>query len=220
VDAQTAHAAGADRLELCSALELGGLTPSIGLLREIKLAVPLPVMMMIRPRPGNFLYSASEFKTMQRDIEFALINGAHGVVFGLLTPSRDVDYSRTRMLVEQAGWEHQTVFHRAFDQSRFPQSSLEVLVSAGVTRVLTSGQQPAAPAGAELIREMVERAAGRIEVLPGAGITPENIRDVLARTGATQIHGSFSVVDPANEPHQYTSQESVTAARAACNSWP
>lgn len=196
--AQTAEAAGADRLELCSALELGGLTPSLGMLLAIKKAVSIPVVAMLRPRAGGFVYSDADVLAMERDAEIILSHGAAGIVFGFLTGERTIDLSRAKRLVRLAG-DKETVFHRAFDLTADPLSALDSLIELGVTRILTSGQVADASAGAELIRQLIERAAGRIEILPGGGITPENAAALVVRTGAKQIHGSFSQVhdDPA-----------------------
>lgn len=197
-DAQTAQAAGADRLELNAALELGGLTPSLGTLVEVKCATSLPVVVMIRPRPGGFAYSDAEFRTMQRDADVALSHGADALAFGVLTGDRTIDLGRAREFVRQAGGSP-IVFHRAFDLTADPLVALDQLIDMGVTRVLTSGQQISAPAGTGMIRRLIERSAGRIEVLPGGGIGPGNVTDLIARTGATQVHGSFSAEasDPA-----------------------
>lgn len=197
-DAQTAEAAGADRLELCSALELGGVTPSLGTFLAIKEAVSLPLVTMLRPRAGGFVYSEADVRTMERDAEFFLSRGAAGIVFGFLTGERMIDVARAARLVRLAGGK-ETVFHRAFDLTSDPIAALDSLIGLGVTRVLTSGQAADAPAGAELIGRLIERAAGRIEILPGGGITPENAAMLVARTGAKQVHGSFSEAghDPA-----------------------
>jgi copper homeostasis protein len=214
-DARTAHAAGADRLELCAALELGGVTPPLGALIEIKRAVPLPVMVMIRPRPGHFTYSAGEFHTLRRDGDLALAEGADGLVFGCLAADRAIDLDQTAQLLRQTGLK-QSVFHRAFDVTADPLASLDALIDLGVTRVLTSGQQPTAPAGAALIRQLITRAAGRIEILPGAGVTPENAAALLAQTGATQLHGTFSTAtggDPSTV-YRITDATKVRAVRA------
>jgi copper homeostasis protein len=188
--AQAAYAGGADRLELNSALKLDGLTPSLAMLTTVKEAVPLPVIAMLRPRAGNFIYDDAELLRMQKDAEALMYHGAHGLAFGFLTADGAIDQRRTRELVQQVH-PKMSVFHRAFDLTADPFAALETLIDLGVTRILTSGQQPSAFGGAELIRSLIERSAGRIEILPGAGILPENAAILIARTGATQIHGSF-----------------------------
>jgi copper homeostasis protein len=192
-DAQIAEAAGADRLELCCALELGGLTPSLGTFLAIKEVVSLPVVTILRPRAGGFVYSEADVRTMERDAEIFLSHGAAGIVFGVLTDERMVDVARAARLVRLASG-RETVFHRAFDLTADPMAALDSLIELGVTRVLTSGQGVDAIAGAELIGQLIERAAGRIEILPGGGITPENAAGLVAKTSANQIHGSFSEV--------------------------
>jgi len=220
-DARTAHAAGADRLELNAALDVGGLTPSLGTLALIHESVPLPVIAMLRPRPGGFVYSDAEFLTMQRDADLLLAGGAMGVAMGFLGGDRTVDIDRTRALVRQIGPSHQAVFHRAFDLTRDPFAALDSLIDCGVTRILTSGQQPTALAGAGLIRRLIDHAAGRIEILPGAGVTPDNAVELIAQTAATQVHGSFSeILEDSAEPvfegsYRATNARLVAATRVA-----
>lgn len=191
-DARTAHAEGADRLELNAALELGGLTPSMGTLLAVKEATPLPVVVMVRPRAGGFVYSEAEFATMLRDVELAVRHGADGVATGVLNGDRTIDRIRTRALLERLDGRVEGVFHRAFDLTPDPLAALETLIELGVKRVLTSGQQSGALEGGQLIGRLIERAAGRIEVLPGSGVTAGNVAAVVAMTGADQVHGSFS----------------------------
>jgi copper homeostasis protein len=186
-DAIQAQAGGADRIELCSALFLGGLTPSIGTLAEARTQLRIPIIAMIRPRSGGFCYTDAEFATMQRDAEAALAQGADGLVFGILRPDGTIDEQRTRGLREFCGTK-QSVFHRAFDVTPDPFAALEQLVDIGITRVLTSGQRPNVLEGMDLIRQLIERAAGRIEVLPGGGIATHMLEEIVARTGCTQVH--------------------------------
>jgi copper homeostasis protein len=186
-DCLEAEAAGADRIELCSALVVGGLTPSIGLLTAVLARVGIPVVCMVRPRAGAFDYGEDELETMRRDIEAFREAGAAGVVLGVLTAQGAADIERTRDLVERAG-SLETVFHRAFDLVRDPEATLEGLASIGVTRILTSGQAPASLEGAPLLRRLIERAAGRIEILPGGGIRAASVAQLLAATGARGVH--------------------------------
>jgi copper homeostasis protein len=186
-DAIEAAAGGADRVELCSSLFLGGLTPSLGSLLEVKQRTQIPVVAMNRPRQAGFCYSAAEFAVMERDSDLLLEHGADGVVFGILKADGTVDVRRTRALRTRIG-SRQSVFHRAFDVTPDPFRTLEQLIDIGITRVLTSGQKNAAPSGASLIRRLIEHANGRTEVLPGAGITLDNVREFVAQTNATQIH--------------------------------
>jgi copper homeostasis protein len=189
-DALTAQEGGADRLELNTALALGGLTPSLGTLIEVKAAVALPVLVMVRPRPGGFAYNEAEFRVMQRDVDLALEHGADGIVFGILTPESLIDRERCRRILGQVG-SSAAVFHRAFDVVSNPLAALEQLIELGFRRVMTSGQEETAYNGTPLIAELIEQAAGRIEVLPASGINRFTIADVLARTGCTQVHASL-----------------------------
>jgi copper homeostasis protein len=189
-DALAAQEGGADRLELNAALALGGLTPSLGTLIEVKAAVRLPVLVMIRPRAGGFAYSAADFQVMQRDVDLVLQHGADGIVLGILTADGRVDTDRCRQLVRQAAG-RAAVFHRAFDVVPDPFAALEQLIDLGFRRVMTSGQEETAYNGARRIAELIGRAAGRIEVLPAGGINRFTVADVLARTGCDQVHASL-----------------------------
>lgn len=186
-DAIQAEKGGADRVELCSALFLGGLTPSIGTIQEAKRRLKLPVMVMVRPRGGGFCYTEAEMATMERDVEAAMDNGADGVVFGMLEADGKIDVRRAKRMRHLIGM-RQAVFHRAFDVTPDPFKALEELVDLGITRVLTSGQKDTAPEGVELIAKLVERAGRRIEILPGGGIRPFNVREIVERTGCRQVH--------------------------------
>ena len=186
-DAIEAAAGGADRVELCSALFLGGLTPSLGSLVQVKQQAKIPVMAMDRPRAAGFCYSATEFAVMERDADLLLEYGADGLVFGILNSDGAVDLERSRQLRNRIGT-RQAVFHRAFDVTPDPFRALEELIDLGMTRVLTSGQKNGATEGAALIGRLIEQARDRIEVLPGAGIGLENVRQLVATTGCTQIH--------------------------------
>lgn len=186
-DAIQADAGGADRVELCSALFLGGLTPSLGTLQEAKRRVRIPVIMMVRPRSGGFCYTVAEMATMERDVEAAVASGADGIVFGILDPEGKIDVQRSTRLRKLVG-DRQSVFHRAFDVTPDPFAALEELIDMGITRVLTSGQKNSVPEGIDLIKRLIDRAGDRIEVLPGGGIAPYNIKDVVEHTGCRQVH--------------------------------
>ena len=190
-DCEAAERGGADRVELNCALVLGGLTPSIGCLRESRAAVRIPIVAMIRPRPGGFAYSATEYKVMQRDAESALAEGADGIAFGILTPDGRIDLERSGQLVKLAAG-RQVVFHRAFDVVPDPLLALEQLIGLGVHRVMTSGQEASAYNGAANIASYIQHAAKRIELLPAGGINRFTIRDVVQRTGCDQVHASLS----------------------------
>jgi copper homeostasis protein len=189
-DALTAAAHGADRLELNAALPLGGLTPSLGALIETRAAVRLPIVAMLRPRPGGFAYSDADFRVMQRDLDLLLAHGADGVAFGVLHHDGGLDVQRCRQLARQAG-KAEVVFHRAFDVTPEPVVTLEKLIDLGFRRVLTSGQEETAYNGVGRIAELIRRARGRIVVVPAGGVNRFTVADVVARTGCTQAHASL-----------------------------
>ena len=187
------HAAvrgGAPRIELCSALELDGLTPAWEDLRSARALYPsLTIHVLIRPRAGDFCYSPAEVQQMAADIRTALSLGADGIVIGCLTPDGDVDLPAMRVLMADA---RNVTFHRAFDVCRLPFDALEDIIGLGCRRILTSGQAPTAAEGTDLIRALQERADGRIGLLPGCGVTPRNARRILELSGCTEIHASAS----------------------------
>lgn len=185
--ALAAQAGGAQRIELCSDLLEGGLTPSFGTLKVARTALKIEIMMMIRPRGGDFLYSDLEFQAMQHDVAMARETGADGVVFGLLNSDGTVDVPRTRDLIQQAR-PLKVTFHRAFDMTRDPFEALETLIELGLDRVLTSGQEASVIEGLDLIAALIQRAQGRIIVMPGGGITPHNVARVAALPGLREIH--------------------------------
>ena len=185
--AVAAEQGGATRVELCAALLEGGLTPSAGTIAITRAQVSIGLQVMIRPRGGDFLYSDTEFASMKHDIELAKQLGANGVVFGLLTAAGDIDSDRTRVLLDHAKPMNVT-FHRAFDMTRDPIAALETLIELGINRVLTSGQEVSALEGAELVHGLLVHADDKIIVMPGGGITEQNIKKVLDTTGAKEIH--------------------------------
>ncbi len=192
-DARAAAEAGADRFELCSALALGGLTPSAGTVAGIKAEVDVPVLCMVRPREGGMAYAEGEFQAMLRDAELFVDAGAEGVVFGFLTPEGQLDLRRIRVFMRQletaaAGRPVTATFHRAFDVVAEPETALEQLIDLGVERILTSGRAPTALEGAEQIRAYREQADGRIGILPGGGIDLGNLTEVVRRTGSDEVH--------------------------------
>ena len=186
-DALHAARGGADRVEMNTALYLGGLTPSIGSLRVLRETSAVPVIAMLRPREGGFCYSETAFRTMLSDGEQLLASGADGLVFGCLTPEGEIDEPRVRALVALCG-SRPAVFHRAIDVVPDWRRALEALIRCGVTRVLTSGQAKSAILGAQTIAQMVRFSQGAIEILPGAGVTPDNVLELLEITGCTQVH--------------------------------
>lgn len=192
-DAIVAEASGADRLELCSATEVGGLTPSLGLVNQVLKAVRIPVIAMVRPRPGGFCYSAQEYQTAVADAKLLCQAGVAGLAFGFLRDSREIDLARTRELVRIAG-ELDAVFHRAFDLAIEPQLACHQLAEIGVSRVLTSGQAADALAGAGLLRELRELTIDRLEIMPGGGLRSGNAREVIQQTGCRQLHTGAGIM--------------------------
>lgn len=194
-DARRAEAGGADRLELSAALDLGGLTPSLGLFEEVRAVTRLPVLVMIRPRPGDFVYDDAESRVMARDIaEYRRLAPA-GFVFGALTENGTVDGPRCQRLREACGG-LPCVFHRAFDRCPVPASALADLIALGFVRVLTSGREATALAGAQAIAGLQKLVAGEIELLPCGSIRSANVESVARITGCTQFHASFGELVP------------------------
>ena len=186
-DCVAAEVGGADRIELCAAITTGGLTPSLGTLIETRKHVRIPLMAMVRPRAGGFCYSNEEFATMLRDAALFVEHGADGVVFGCLQADGSIDPARCGKLLEIADGK-ETVFHRAFDAVPHAAATLDSLIELGFTRVLTAGQKKTALDGRERLRELLARAAGRIEILPGGGIRSHNVAQLVEATGCTQVH--------------------------------
>jgi copper homeostasis protein len=181
--------AGADRIELCADPSSGGTTPGIGLIKTVRRKTNIEVWPIIRIRGGDFLFSEEEFEVMLQEVQACKSAGCEGVVFGMLFPDGRVDKRHTIMLVEKA-YPMGVCFHRAFDWTRNPFEALEDIVETGCERILTSGQQPTAIIGANLIRDLVLQADGRIQIMPGSGVRAENILDLKKETGATQFHSS------------------------------
>ncbi len=197
-----AQECGADRVEFCADLASGGITPSLGAVQLALERLQIPVHAMIRPRRGDFLYSDAEFEAMQRDIELVKAAGAHGVVFGILLADGRIDSKRSRQLAGLAR-PLSVTFHRAFDMCRDPRAALSQLIDMGLDTLLTSGQADTAAEGIPLIAELVAQAAGRIEIMPGAGINPDNISRIAQATGAQTFH--FSGKQVVAGPMEYRS---------------
>lgn len=185
-DVFQAKKAGAHRVELNSGMFLGGLTPSMGEVRVAQKA-GLSIMAMVRPRQGGFCYTPREFETMLADAEALCAEGVEGIVFGILLPDGQVDAARCGEMLRVIG-ARQAVFHRAIDVTPDWRAALNTLIDLGFARVLTSGQHPSVHYGAPVVRQMVEHAAGRIEILPGAGINLHNAEEILEKTGCNQLH--------------------------------
>lgn len=182
-----AQKGGADRVELCSDLFEGGLTPTIGTVLTALEMASIPINCMIRPRSGDFCYSDIEYEVMKQDVLAFKQAGVNGIVFGILTPEGDVDKKRCNELIELAR-PLSVTFHRAFDMTRDPYRALEDLIGLGVDRVLTSGQEASVPEGAELLAELVKIAGDRIIVMPGCGITERNFGRIRRQIGAREYH--------------------------------
>lgn len=192
-----AIAGGATRIELCSSLALGGLTPSFGFMKMASEHSTVPVYAMIRPRQGDFLYSDEEFAIMKQDIESAALAQLQGVVLGLLEQDGRVDIARTTQLVELAKSLHLGVtFHRAFDQCNEPFQALESLIEIGVERILTSGLAASAPQGAAMLEKLVTEAKGRVAIMAGAGVRADNVASLVQNCGVEEIHLSGKTTRP------------------------
>lgn len=230
----SAHAAiaaekgGARRVELCDNLAEGGTTPSAGMIALTRQHISIGLHVLVRPRRGDFLYSDLEFEIMKHDIEVAKSLGADGVVIGVLKADGTIDTDRTRQLMVLAQ-PLSVTFHRAFDLTPDPYQALNDLLQLGVPRLLTSGQQASAYEGAPLLRELVKQAGDQLIVMPGAGINEQNIREIIAVTGAKEYHTSarskfdgdmafrrehlfMATVQPLSEYEHYTADASKIAA--------
>ena len=221
-DAEAATAGGADRLELCAALDLGVLTPTLGTLHEVRAVSGLPVVVMLRPRGGDFVYDERELRVMARDLEGFLPHNPAGFVLGVLDKSGRVNEEACKLLLRLAGGVP-VVFHRAFDRTPDPLAALETCIELGFARVLTSGREATGLAGSPAIRTLRDAAAGRVEILPCGKVNAKNAADILALTACTQLHGAFA--EPVPTPTERgrrgyaqrcrTSAAEVAAVRAA-----
>jgi copper homeostasis protein len=190
---RAAKEAGAQRVELCADLLEGGITPSLGAIRQARKVAGIDLNVMIRPRGGDFLFNEDEFPAMRADVETAKAEGANGVVIGQLTAAGEIDGARTRELVALAR-PLSVTFHRAFDVAAEPFGALEMLIELGVDRVLTSGQEPTVLEGLPLIVELMKRAGDRIVIMPGGGITARNIERIVGAARPREIH--FAALEP------------------------
>lgn len=193
--AMNAKAGGAERIELCQGLVEGGTTPSPATIRLAVNELGLDVFVLVRPRGGDFCYNELEIKTMEEDVAFCKEVGASGIVVGFLHPDGTIDTALTRRFVELAA-PLPVTFHRAFDECTDPLNALEQVIDCGCARILTSGCQPTAVEGADMLQRLVRQANGRITILAGSGITPDNALMLREKTGAPEIHGSCKVTRP------------------------
>lgn len=188
---EEAKAGGAGRVELCECIDVGGVTPSEEFIRAA-VATGICVNVLVRPRGGDFVFNSAEVEQMKESIALCRTLGVHGVVIGALTPEGEVDMDVMRPLMNLASRERRlsVTFHRAFDEAADPFKAFEEIISLGCDRLLTSGQKATAPEGKELIKELASRAAGRIIVMPGSGVTPENVGELAAWCGVCECHGT------------------------------
>lgn len=190
-----AERGGADRIELCANLSMGGITPGAELLRAMRAQLGIPIFSMVRPRKGDFAYSSAEFAELKRSIATAKVSGMDGVVLGVLTKDHRVDVARTKELVEMAK-PLPVTYHRAFDDAADLRQALEDVIASGAKRILTSGGRKSAPEGAKVLAELIAAAGERIVIVPGAGISAANIQEVLQRTKAREVHSGLSAALP------------------------
>jgi copper homeostasis protein len=185
-----AQRAGANRIELCTDLECGGVTPSTRLMKAARKGLRIPIHVLIRPRAGDFVYSAPEFSAMRAAIQNAKELKMDGIVLGVLDRGSRIDVARTRALVELA---HPlpVTFHRAFDETCCREDSLEAVIQTGAVRLLTSGRGPKATDGLSTLARLVKHAGNRLSVMPASGITPANVVRVVRATSAREVHGSM-----------------------------
>lgn len=193
--ALAAKRGGADRLELCADLIVGGTTPSLTLVQQVKAETSLPVRALMRPRFGDFCYDSYELAQMEQLAAELVKAGADGIVTGVLTPEGALDadamqpiYAAARKAAEKAGRPVACTLHRAFDVCADPFAALETARSMGLCTILTSGQAASAPQGAALLRQLTERAGKDVEILAGAGVSAQNIPVLAAQTGVRAFH--------------------------------
>lgn len=198
-EAQKAEQQGASRVELCSDLANDGLSPSPELMQKTCAALKIPVMVMIRPRTGNFVHSEEEINQMKTDIDRAKQAGAAGVVFGLLTAENKIDVEKTRLLAEYAD-PLPVTFHKAIDELKNPVEGVETLKNiSGIKRILTSGGKPTAMEGLETLKKMLQAAGGNPIIMIAGKVTDKNVKELQQLTGASEFHGRRIVGNLSNE---------------------
>ena len=199
--AVAAEAAGADRLELCSALELGGITPSPGLLRLVCQRVAIPVQVLLRPRPGNFVYSQSEMEVMLEDMAWIAEAGASGIVIGALDLEGNLAVQQMESALRTS--KLPLTFHRAFDHAKDHPKIAQQLLEIGFERILTSGGRASATAGGEMLAKLQETLGQQMIIMPGGGVSPENITHLIETTDCQEFHFSAvrSFTSPSDGPN-------------------
>ena len=185
--AAAAALAGADRLELCANLAIGGTTPSAAVFKQVKRDCDVKINVLIRPRFGDFLYTEPEMEEMCEEIKMFRDLGANGVVIGVLTPDGELDREKMRRLMDCAGGIDVTL-HRAFDMTRDPFETLEAAIALGCRTILTSGQEKDVVTGKDTLKAVYERAAGRIDIMAGCGVKKWNIQELHDHTGIVVFH--------------------------------
>ncbi len=191
--ALAAERGGADRLELCGELALGGISPSVGLLRQVVAATSLPVMVMVRPRAGGFCYTPAEIEMMAAEISFLQDDSVAGVVFGVLDRDGRINVKACKRLVDLAR-PMSVTFHRAFDWTRDASEATDTLMDIGVDRILSSGQQPTAEQGSDLLQTIARQAGDALTIMPGSGVNEANVRQLIETVRTTEIHFSAGVL--------------------------
>lgn len=181
---------GADRIELCAALTEGGTTSSFGTIKKCREQFTVQLFPIIRSRSGDFLYTDEEFAIMMDEVKLCKDMGCDGVVIGLLNKDGSIDLKRTSKLIELA-YPLEVTFHRAFDRCKDPFEAMEQLIEIGCQRILTSGQEPTAPEGIDLLTQLIKLADERIIIMPGSGVRKENIKELAEKTGAKEFHSSL-----------------------------
>lgn len=193
--------AGAQRIELCKDLHLGGLTPAYEDILFCQEQLSLRTFVLIRPRGGDFCYTDEEFQTILADIEFCQKRNIPGVVVGFLNPDSSIDIEKSRLAVQAAG-PMQVTFHRAFDRCQDWRTALEQIIDCGYHRILTSGQQATAPDGADTLAEIVKQARHRITILAGSGIDSRNVAELIRHTQVDEVHASCKLNGKVSQPEE------------------
>ncbi|MFN3557585.1 MAG: copper homeostasis protein CutC [Bacteroidales bacterium] len=199
--ALVAARAGADRIELCSGYSEGGISPSAASIQYVRRQIQIPIHVMIRPRIGDFIYTPAEKEIILEDIRFCKQTGVQGIVCGALLPDGTIDKDFTQQMVEVAS-PMSVTFHRAFDLCPDLPQALHTLIECGIHRVLTSGGKPNALEGMHVLEQLVQQASNRLIILPGGGIRPGNVAELIARTGVREIHLSAKTLRASKASYQ------------------